>query len=403
VNNKCNCSTGFTGPKCDVPISNDPNKAKIDPTIYTLKNTFLEGDYELHWSKPANNEIMFALKAKTSGFVAVGFSTAGSMIGSDAVIGWFDGNTQTEHVKAYKLTGKSANLVIESQKLVITQTSAAEADGFTVIKFTRKITDNGDVTFDTTGANSKTIVAIGNSDILIAHAPNRRVNNIANNFVTGSSLTTFNPLRIIHGAMMFIAWGLLLPLGGYLARYRGPKLGCLWFPAHQSFQISGIILSFGGYILAFFIVEGAHFQGNNRIHAFLGSAIILGSAIQFFLALARPHQPQNDTGKYDKTDPNLAKPTCYQACCECKSPTKYTPWRLIWERKHRYLGRFLFIAAMVNIFLGANLLGTFYSVTVSLALLIIYAVISFIEVLVVIIKDCQYKKWICCKSAGETV
>jgi len=97
---------------------------------------------------------------------------------------------------------------------------------------------------------------------------------------------------------------------------------------------------------------------------------------------------------------NLKKPTCGEAFA-CVTQSQYTPIRLLWERKHRYLGRSLFCAAAVNICLGGNLLIGFNQPFTP----IIYAYFGFLaaEIIVVIIFDTILKKWICCMSSSESI
>ena len=52
-------------------------------------NKILHSRYTLYWDyNPTNNNISFAVRAQTTGWVGFGISPNGGMIGSDVVIGW---------------------------------------------------------------------------------------------------------------------------------------------------------------------------------------------------------------------------------------------------------------------------------------------------------------------------
>jgi hypothetical protein len=377
---------------------------------YTFNKVYLNGDVTVFWTPPANPNdenavIDMAVKAKTLGYGAVGFSRDGNMIGSDAVIGWIDNNAN-EDVKAYELTGKSPDLVIESTKLVITDTSAAEENGFTIIKFKRKIKNNGNVNFDVTGQNSKLIVAIGTNDNKIKHSDKQ--GSITLNFLTGESTAGVDGLQIlkyIHAVLMFTSWGIILPLGGFLARYRPHPCGgdCLWWPHHENLQWTGIIMSSGGYVIAYFMVGGSHFStgpDGNIVHATIGTIITFFALVQFFMAIARPHQPTGYKKSEVPSKPEWRKPTCSQAC-RGESETEDTPWRLIWERKHRWFGRILFMTAAVNISIGARLLAGSFLQAIAI-IFYLYLGYLLIQIIIVIYMDSKFRKWLCCKSSSET-
>jgi len=322
------------------------------------------------------------------------------MIGSEAVIGWVT-SAGVEVVQSYTLKDKVPSQIIVNPDVNITSVSAIEVDGYTTMKFTRKITgtNSGNIVLIVTGSgvsNNHMVVAYGNSDFLSQHDPTSRVEGITINYLTGTSTATVDPLRYIHGIIMFTSWGVILPMGGFLARYRNEK-NCPWWPTHQNLQISGIILSTGGFILGFCMVDAHFVVGGNIYHACIACIITFFALIQFIFGLARPHFPEG----YKKSDnkPEHKKPTCAQAC-RCESDTEYTPQRLIWERKHRWLGRFLFMAAACNIGIGASLLlGIDTGIA---ALFYIYLAYLLSQVITVIAMDTKYKKWMCCQDPKES-
>jgi len=146
--------------------------------------------------------------------------------------------------------------------------------------------------------------------------------------------------------------------------------------------------------------DHSHFIPTNIVHGTIGT-IITGLAIfQFVLGILRPHQPEG----YKKGEPKHAKPSCAQAL-QGKSSTEYTAIRLIWERKHRWLGRTLFIAAAVNITIGIGLLfgGLPTIPTLTKAILVVYWAYLLSKTIVYIVCDAKNRKWLCCKSGAEVI
>lgn len=66
----------------------------------------------------------------------------------------------------------------------------------------------------------------------------------------------------IHGILMFMAWGILLPIGAYIARYCRQYFGIKWFVYHRNIMISAAICTLTGATLGIIACE-SHF---NKIH-----------------------------------------------------------------------------------------------------------------------------------------
>jgi len=406
-NNFCICNPGYTGTFCN--IAQDQSKGELSGYQFNKSLNFAGGFYyNLHWTpSPSTNSISFALEAKTPGWVALGFSPDGNMVGSEAVIGSVNNGVETILVK--KLVAKDVTLITDDNNLalILTAKSCFESNGVTIIKFTRTVA-GGTVPFSLT--NNHIIASYSTIDAFGKHTD--YVKNLGFNFITGSiAASAPSPkdyLKYIHAIIMFVSWAILLPLGGFLARYRPiypclPKEkeddpGCKWWPAHQNIQTSGIIISTIGFIIAIIMnsFDSSHFIPSNIAHATLGTCITGLAIFQFILGLLRPHQPEG----YKKGNPDHAKPTCCEAL-GCMSNSLYTAKRLIWERKHRWLGRSLFTAAAVNISLGILLL--FGSNVVAFIILGIYMAYLFGKIITYIVCDTKTKKWPCCKSASESL
>jgi hypothetical protein len=178
VDNLCTCNPGYWGQTCNLAV--DASKGNL--TGYTKKQTFLSGQLTVHWTPPPvideNTTISFALEGQTLGYVAFGFSATGSMVGSDAIVGWIT-PFGVESVKSYRLVGQVSNnaglSIQDHPNLPLFNTSAYELNGKTIVKFTRKVFGgNVNITSNTT----KFVVSMGEGDILAYHGTGRRFGNI---------------------------------------------------------------------------------------------------------------------------------------------------------------------------------------------------------------------------------
>jgi hypothetical protein len=91
--------------------------------------------YVLLWKIINEEEIQFEVHVKTSGWVGLGISPNGGMSGSDIVIGWVKDNKA--YLKDCYASDKSTPIEDEEQdyKLI----DGAEIDGYTILKFSRKL------------------------------------------------------------------------------------------------------------------------------------------------------------------------------------------------------------------------------------------------------------------------
>ena len=102
-------------------------------------NIFVDEDnpdqYILLWKIINENEIQFEVHVKTNGWMGLGFSPNGGMPGSDIVIGWVKDNKA--YLKDCYASEKSTPIEdkIQDYKLI----DGAEIDGFTILKFSRKL------------------------------------------------------------------------------------------------------------------------------------------------------------------------------------------------------------------------------------------------------------------------
>lgn len=147
----------------------------------------------------------------------------------------------------------------------------------------------------------------------------------ADQAAAGECVPIFTNFLLVHGLLMFFGWGVCLVWGTFIARYFSSS-GTKWFLLHRIFQVSGLILSFLGFVLGIVSVQFDHFK---FAHGAIGIIVMLLGISQPFNALARPHRPSEGE----------------------KTPLK----RRIWELFHHNIGRVAVALALINISLGVFL------------------------------------------------
>ena len=133
---------------------------------------------------------------------------------------------------------------------------------------------------------------------------------------------TIKSVYLLHGALMWIAWIVSPFIGIFIARYMKSKLGHNWYRLHVFFMgFCTILFTLGGFVLIFLYQQPPHFQGST--HVILGLAVTIVSVLQGILGFI-----SNYTFDPERTS---------------------VPWVDI---AHWWVGRFLFVAAIVNVYLG---------------------------------------------------
>ena len=225
------------------------------------------------------------------GWVAIGFSTNGAMVGSEAVIGLNPGVVPLK----YNLAGQDVNGVQpmpESQQ-TLTDASVSFEDGNTILRFTKTMYEEGEIPI-TTGDNIF-LEAYGTSDTLGYHA-NRGIVNI--NLASGSSeaLTAPNMSAwLAHGIMAFLAWGVFVPFAVQSSLLRSflPE-GPMWFNLHRAFNVTGFALFIAAFAVAVAYVAKENEEHFSNSHEKMGLAMFIMAFVQVLGGIVRPHLPNSD-------------------------------------------------------------------------------------------------------------
>jgi hypothetical protein len=300
---------------------------------------YSEGGFELHWvdaSPPPSDgrrrfllegSITMAMVGNTDGYVALGMSSDGAMIGSHAIIGSVGASSGTASASWYALGGKRDSDVKEAPEYTLTLREGSVVDGRTTIKFiVDKATSPS--TFDPSSP-TKYIFSLGSDNQIKQHS-SRGLFEL--NLETGDSSSLSVPFSVYrwhlyHGLLMLLAWGVLLPIGAFVARFfKGPLSAgtpAHWFVVHRAVQIGGLTVALAGFYIC---LTRKEFGNVDTTHGSFGIAVMTLGILQPTNAFLRPH--------------------------------KGSRGRREWEWLHKSVGYGALALAVVTIFLGINRLHT---------------------------------------------
>ncbi|EFJ42468.1 hypothetical protein VOLCADRAFT_121535 [Volvox carteri f. nagariensis] len=292
-----------------------------------------------------------AVQAAIRGYVAIGFNPtdASAMFPSDIALGWAASPKpffSTFHATAEDLDSNDAVSPSWAYDSGVVQDS-----GVTTMCFSRRLNEplakeSPDLRFIAGNSSSSgggggrrrlaasdgssklgLIWAISNSQDLIQHQSSN-VGGFYLDVESGASEEAGNDDEYwinVHGALMAVAWGLLLPLGTLLPAHRW-LLGNtkvfgkhLWFWLHLVCQWTGVALFIAGFVVAF--VKFEEVEGDlTEAHEKIGIAVMAAAGAQVVLAYIRP-------------DPDH-------------------PRRGLWNLIHHNLGRATILLAWANVYIG---------------------------------------------------
>jgi len=136
------------------------------------------------------------------------------------------------------------------------------------------------------------------------------------------------PVLGVHGFMMFLAWGILLPGGILSARYLKHIKGDGWFKIHMYLQCSGLAIVFLGLLFAVAELNGFSFSSTHVKFGFTAIVLACAQPVNAWLRPAKPAQGELISSK-----------------------------RLIWEYSHSIVGQSAVVVGVVALFTGMKHLG----------------------------------------------
>ncbi|KAJ4827143.1 hypothetical protein Tsubulata_024450 [Turnera subulata] len=305
-------------------------------------NSVLLDDQQItfFWTLSDDSISIAARGEKKSGYLAIGFGS--EMVKTYAYVGWID-ESGKGHVNTYWIDGRDASSV-RPTKENLTDVKCRSENGIITFEFTRLLkpcihTDDLECRniIDPTSP-LKVVWAMGaqwsdkhlsekNMHSDTSHRPIRVL------LMRGSAEAEqdLRPVLAVHGFMMFLAWGILLPGGILAARYMKHVKGDSWYQIHVYLQYSGLAIVLLGLLFAVAELRGIYFSS---VHVKFGFTAIFLACIQPVNASLRPKKPANGEEASSK--------------------------RLLWEYLHVIVGRSAIVAGIAALFSGMKHLGDRY-------------------------------------------
>jgi hypothetical protein len=289
----------------------------IGPDEYPFSAEFADGAYTLSWVVE-NGTAFFALRARTTGWVAIGFDPVAIMDQADIVFGWVeqDGSVQVRDTFSTGMFGPHPVDTGLGGTFDILESAATESGGFTTFEFSRALEtgDNADKPLPV-GTELPIIWAYGSTDDF--ERIHDRAGSATIRLETGETAAApVNIFIVLHATFLSIGF-LLMAAGIGIARYLRDRKW--WLKVHKPIGVTGAVSSVIGLVIGYFMVEmttGIHFR---VLHAAFGGTTVL-------LAILTPIMGQ----------------------AFLKRKTNKQQLRLV----HRYLGRITILMMAATIALG---------------------------------------------------
>ncbi|KAJ9167670.1 hypothetical protein P3X46_019284 [Hevea brasiliensis] len=285
------------------------------------------------WTLAKDSISIAARGEKKSGYIAIGFGSG--MVNSYAYVGWVDESSKG-HVNTYWIDGKDAFSVHPTNEN-LTDIRFKSENGIITFEFTRPFKPTCSHNDQPECKNIidptsplKVIWAMGTkwSD---KHLSEKNMHSVTSNrpvrvlLMRGSAEAEqdLRPVLAVHGFMMFLAWGILLPGGILAARYLKHVKGDGWYQIHVYLQYSGLAIVLLGLLFAVAELRGLYVSS---LHVKFGLTAIFLACGQPVNAFMRPKKPVNGEEVSSK--------------------------RLIWEYFHIIIGRCAIIVGVAALFSG---------------------------------------------------
>jgi hypothetical protein len=305
--------------------------------------------YKVNLNDPATggqSSITVTLSVPASGWLAVGTSETGLMVGSEAVIGYPD----TGEVKKYSLNSQSEDLsgIVEmpAEKQTLFNTEITQSDGMTTMTYTKIMVEDDEIPIN----------AFGDTIFLASYASSSSSTfHIARGSFTlsGAVIERDNSLWVIHGWLAAIAWGAFCPLAIMAGVFRKFLPGeSLWFQIHRILNGLVVLLTVAAFAVAVIALHdetpeglGAnHFDANlSDGHRLIGLVILVLALVQAINGSLRPHLPSKDIADEDE-DAEAGPPPL--------PADEKSFMRRVWEVGHRLFGVALLCLCWYQVQLG---------------------------------------------------
>eukprot|EP01097_Dermamoeba_algensis_P001528 TRINITY_DN1576_c0_g1_i1.p1 TRINITY_DN1576_c0_g1~~TRINITY_DN1576_c0_g1_i1.p1 ORF type:complete len:469 (+),score=121.17 TRINITY_DN1576_c0_g1_i1:359-1765(+) len=221
------------------------------------------------WNLTGNNTVSFGVQMSSRGWIGFGFSkdNSGSMVPGEAFI-----SNNGESAGRYNLNNYDG---------AVLQSGLPDADFLTVngvsqYRFRRSLSD---ILTSGTADPTKliTIYAFSTSNTVVSRHSESDSGSLQINLLTGE-IVSIDDKKLIkaHGWLMWIGWGVLVPLAAAIARFMKKTIGVWWFRLH----IILMLLALAVIIAGFGIIVNESREHFETSHARLGLATFILAMIQ---------------------------------------------------------------------------------------------------------------------------
>ncbi|KAI8828584.1 hypothetical protein BJ741DRAFT_511958, partial [Chytriomyces cf. hyalinus JEL632] len=272
------------------------------------------------------NLVSITLQTSATGWVAIGVGCK-TMACSNMYIGWSNAGANIVSQRSSSghetpaTNGNTDAVVLPKESAMNTTMKAALVVSFQIPS--SKISTTADVNI--IWASSDTAPSGDAKSTIAMHTSSGQM---SVNIATGRSVTLADPnqtLKLAHGILMFIAWGILPFATVFIARYLKGKLGHWWYLLHLGMGLAILGLTAIAIILIEVAVQGplsARF--NSSLHAYMGAFVALGLLpLQIILGFV-----SNKLFNANRVS---------------------VPW---WDQVHWWVGRLVIVLAWVEMFTG---------------------------------------------------
>ncbi|XP_051119074.1 cytochrome b561, DM13 and DOMON domain-containing protein At5g54830 [Andrographis paniculata] len=310
------------------------------PDMYNNSVSLDDQQVMFFWTLTEESSISIAARGeKKSGYLAIGFGR--EMVNSYVYVGWVD-DSGKGRVNTYWIDGRDASNV-HPTKENLTYVRCKSENGIITLEFTRPLNPSCDGKPECNNIIDpstplKVIWAMGaqwsdeHLSVRNMHSlTSKRPMSVLLNRGSAEAEEDLRPVLAVHGFMMFLAWGILLPGGILAARYLKHVKDDSWFRIHVYLQYSGLAIVFLGFLFAVAELQGLTFAS---VHVKFGMLAIVLAIAQPANAYLRPKKPA--------------------------SGEPASPRRLVWEYTHVITGRCAIVVGIVALITGMKHLGEKY-------------------------------------------
>jgi len=316
----------------------------------------LSSAYSLAYTVNGDGTITMEATYDGNGWVGIGFSEDGMMVGSDTVIGSTDvGIPQKYRMTVLSVDTDTAIQLMPPEEQTLTDATVEYKDGQTVMKFTKIMKEPNQIEIGM--GNNVMLGAHGSFPTIGYHTKKLSFSIDLSSGAAEEKAIPFMSVWLAHGIIAFIAWGVLVPTAVQSAIMRSLFKGPLWFKLHQYINATAMALTVAVFAIGVAVTskEGAvHFENS---HERMGLAMFILAILQVLDGAKRPHAPASGEEK--------------------------TLSRKAWEIGHRLGGVALLACGFWQMDSGINLYATKFSGVGSIQV-IYWAWIGFVAAMLVI-------------------